>query len=104
MKTHTNRRFDRTYLEAVTTARRLQSDLINLVDETLLATWDDAGDLSDRALEIMNYLHEEGFNEGVECPAVINLIDILNKVLMLAEYSYRLRTDVEPSICVNDEG
>lgn len=104
MKTHTNRRFDRTYLEAVTTARRLQADLINLIDETLLATWDDAGAVSDRALEIMNYLHEEKSNDGVECPAVINLNDVLNRVLMLAEYSYRLRTDVKPVVRVVDEG
>jgi len=104
VKTHTNRRFDRTYLEAVTTARRLQADLICLVDETLLATWDDAGAMSDRALEIMNYLHEEKSNDGVECPAVINLISVLNKVCELAEYSYRLRTDVQPKVVFDDEG
>lgn len=103
--TQSNKRADRSYIEAVTTARKLQADLINLVDEILLADWNDAGACSDRSREIMNVLLDLDSKSESVAPTVINLTDVLNKVCMLAEYSYRLRVDyVKAPSFVDDEG
>jgi len=104
MKLHVLSEDRRSYREAVQTARKMQGDLINLVDELLLDNWNDAGLCSDAALEIMTHLLERYPNLETEASSVVNLLDVINKVCALAEYTYRLRTDciARPSLVDED--
>lgn len=93
-------RHRKTYREAISMAKRLQSELINLVDENLLVDWDDADKLSEVTREIENHLLEVCGDQTQVLPVnVINLLDLMRKILMLADYSYRLRLDEPQKSC-----
>lgn len=92
----------RSYLQAASAARKLQSDLINLVDENLLATWEDAIGCSEASEEILKLL--EGLDPKFRASvSAINLIETLRKVCLLAEYSYLLRVDIDEDPQIRDE-
>lgn len=84
----------RSYLTAVSTARKLQSDLINLVDEILLANWEDAIECSVLSEEILKALEELSRRPAKALsPSSLNLIETIRKICLLAEYSYRYRSE-----------
>lgn len=86
------------YRSTLKTARSMQADLINLVEEILLQDWEDAAACSTTAEEMTRYL-DELLCRKVKTMSVstVNLIQVLRSVAELAEKSYRLRCELVPS-------
>lgn len=84
------------YLSAVNTAKRLQGDHINLIDELLLQDWEDAMACSEVAEKILQFLDEVMPPLCRRSVSAVNLIETLRKVCLLAELSYRMRCEIDP--------
>jgi len=86
------------YVEAVNSAKSLQSELINIIDENLLTSWSISKGGLAMSEEISTLLDRfENDSYFRMNPVCVNIIDVLRKVLEVNAKAYCLRDLVNSS-------
>lgn len=92
MKTRSSKTFCSAYLSVSKDARRLQSELLNIVDEVILTTWPVArgGQAlgEELSVELERLLGDSYYRLN---PVCVNLLETLKKVVELQAKAYEIR-------------